>query len=167
LILDDKEIDEIITPAIGAYQEWELKDITSCEAPAVEQSEEEKKEVEEKFKDVVEKIQEKLGESVKEVRTTNRLSQSPSCVVKDANDPMAQMAGMMRAMGQEVPESSPILEINPNHEIVAKLNDSKDDTLIEDISWILLDGAKLSEGMELKDPVSFASRMNKLVAKAI
>ncbi len=166
LILDDKEIDEVITPSIGTYQDWEFKDITSCEAPKTEQSEEEKKEVEEKFKSIVEKIQNTLGEAVKEVRTTTRLSESPSCVVKDANDPMAQMASMMKAMGQEVPESAPILEINPDHEIVKKLNGCSDDSMIETISWLLLDQAKMAEGMDVKDPIAFTKRLNAVMSKA-
>ncbi|RXJ88665.1 molecular chaperone HtpG, partial [Malaciobacter molluscorum] len=74
LICDDKEIDEIITPGLQAYKEWEFKDITSCEAPKVEQSEEAKKEVEEKFESITKKIKDILGEAVKEVRVTNRLS---------------------------------------------------------------------------------------------
>ncbi|MEA3289172.1 MAG: molecular chaperone HtpG [Campylobacterota bacterium] len=167
LILDDKEIDEVITPSIGAYKEWDLKDITSCEAPAAEQTEEEKKEVEEKFKSIVEKITAKLGESVKEVRTTTRLSDSPSCVVKDANDPMAQMAQMMKAMGQEVPESAPILEINPDHAIVQSLNGCEDDDMIDTISWLLLDQAKMAEGIEIKDTVAFTQRLNKVMTKAL
>ncbi|NCB13668.1 MAG: molecular chaperone HtpG, partial [Erysipelotrichia bacterium] len=143
LILDDKEIDEIITPTMGAYKEWEFKDITACEPPKVEQNEEEKKEVEEKFKSIVEKIKDKLGDAVKEVKVTTRLSESPSCVTKDAGDAqMAQMMQMMRAMGQEMPASAPILEINPDHEIVKKLNGCADDSTIEDVSWILLDQAK-------------------------
>ncbi|BFU78997.1 molecular chaperone HtpG [Arcobacter sp. 15-2] len=166
LILDDKEIDEVITPGIGSYKDWDLKDITSCEAPKTEQTEEEKKEVEEKFKSIVEKITGVLGAEVKEVKTTNRLSDSPSCVVKDANDPMAQMAQMMKAMGQEVPESAPILEINPDHEIVKALNGCSDDTMIENISWLLLDQAKMSEGMEIKDTVAFTKRLNTVMAKA-
>ncbi|MEA3353621.1 MAG: molecular chaperone HtpG [Campylobacterota bacterium] len=167
LILDDKEIDEVITPSIGAYKEWELKDITSCEAPQTEQTEEEKKEVEEKFKSIVEKITEKLGEAVKEVRTTTRLSDSPSCVVKDANDPMAQMAQMMKAMGQEVPESAPILEINPDHAIVQSLNSCTDDDMIDTISWLLLDQAKMAEGIEIKDTVAFTQRLNKVMTQAL
>ena len=168
LILDDKEIDEIITPAIGAYKEWEFKDITACEPPKVEQNEEEKKEVEEKFKSIVEKIKDKLGDAVKEVKITTRLSESPSCVTKDAGDAqMAQMMQMMRAMGQTMPESAPILEINPDHEIVKKLNGCADDSTIEDVSWILLDQAKLSEGMDITDTVAFAQRLSRITAKAL
>ncbi|AXH11772.1 molecular chaperone HtpG [Halarcobacter bivalviorum] len=168
LILDDKEIDEIVTPMYGAYKEWEFKDITSCEAPKVEQTEEEKKEVEEKFESITKKIKDILGEAVKDVKVTNRLSESPSCVVKDAGDAqMAQMMQMMRAMGQEMPDSAPILEINPDHEIVKKLNGCADDKMIEDVSWVLLDQAKLSEGMEITDAVSFAQRLSRITAKAL
>ncbi|MDD3009383.1 MAG: molecular chaperone HtpG [Arcobacter sp.] len=168
LILDDKEIDEIITPAIGAYKEWEFKDITACEPPKVEQTEEEKKEVEEKFQDITKKIKDKLGDAVKDVKVTNRLSESPSCVVKDAADAqMAAMAHMFRAMGQAMPESAPILEINPEHEIVKKLNGCADESTIEDVSWILLDQAKLSEGMEITDTVAFAQRLSRITAKAL
>ena len=168
LILDDKEIDEIITPTMGAFKEWEFKDITACEPPKVEQNEEEKKEVEEKFKSIVEKIKDKLGDAVKEVKITTRLSESPSCVTKDAGDAqMAQMMQMMRAMGQEMPASAPILEINPDHEIVKKLNGCADDSTIEDVSWILLDQAKLSEGMDITDTVAFAQRLSRITAKAL
>ena len=168
LILDDKEIDEIVTPMYGAYQEWEFKDITSCEAPKVEQTEEQKKEVEEKFEDITKKIKDILGVAVADVKVTNRLSESPSCVVKDAGDAqMAQMAQMMRAMGQEMPETAPILEINPDHEIVKKLNGYSDDKMVEDVSWVLLDQAKLSEGMEITDTVAFAQRLSRITAKAL
>ncbi|RXJ66508.1 molecular chaperone HtpG [Halarcobacter ebronensis] len=168
LILDDKEIDEIITPMYGAFKEWEFKDITACEAPKVEQTEEEKKEVEEKFKDITEKIKAALGEAVKDVKVTTRLSSSPSCVVKDAGDAqMAQMMQMMRAMGQEMPESAPILEINPDHEIVTKLKNVSDEKMVEDVSWVLLDQAKLSEGMEITDTVAFAQRLSRITAKAL
>ncbi|MCT7567980.1 molecular chaperone HtpG [Aliarcobacter butzleri] len=168
LILDDKEIDEIITPAIGVFKEWEFKDITAIEPPKVEQSEEEKKEVEEKFQDILSKIKDKLGDAVKDVKVTSRLSESPSCVVKDAADAqMAAMAHMFRAMGQAMPESAPILEINPEHEIVKKLNGCADEATIEDVSWILLDQAKLSEGMEITDTVAFAQRLSRITAKAL
>ncbi|MDX9960483.1 MAG: molecular chaperone HtpG, partial [Aliarcobacter sp.] len=131
-------------------------------------SEEAKKEVEEKFQDITKKIKDKLGDAVKDVKVTNRLSESPSCVVKDVADAqMAQMMQMMRAMGQEMPQSAPILEINPEHEIVKKLNGCADESTIEDVSWILLDQAKLSEGMEITDTVAFAKRLSRITAKAL
>ena len=168
LILDDKEIDEIITPTIGAFKEWQFTDITTAQAPKVEVNEEEKQKIEEEFKDIVSKIKEKLGNEVKDVKITSRLDSFASCITKDAGDAqMAAMAHMFRAMGQEAPELKPILEINPNHEIVKKLQSSTNDELIEDVSWILLDLAKISEGVDVSDKVAFAKRLSKITAKAL
>ena len=80
---------------------------------------------------------------------------------------MAAMAHMFRAMGQNVPEVKPILEINPEHEIVKKLQASSNDELIEDVSWILLDLAKISEGLDVSDAVAFTKRLTKITAKAL
>ena len=168
LILDDKEIDEIITPTIGAFKEWQFTDITTAQAPKVEVNEEEKQKIEEEFKDIVSKIKDKLGSEVKDVKITSRLDSFASCITKDAGDAqMAAMAHMFRAMGQEAPEIKPILEINPNHEIVKKLQSSTNDELIEDVSWILLDLAKISEGVDVSDKVAFAKRLSKITAKAL
>ena len=168
LILDDKEIDEIVTPTIGAFKEWQFTDITTAQAPKVEVNEEEKQKIEEEFKDIVSKIKDKLGSEVKDVKITSRLDSFASCITKDAGDAqMAAMAHMFRAMGQEAPEVKPILEINPNHEIVKKLQSSTNDELIEDVSWILLDLAKISEGVDVSDKVAFAKRLTKITAKAL
>ena len=166
LIMDDKEVDSIVTPMIGQYKEWNLKDITSVDAPD-SKTEEEKEEVAKEFKSLTDKIKEVLGEEVKEVKTTSRLTSSPSCVVKDASDPMAGMAAMFAQMGQEMPEAALILEINPEHEMIKKLDSLEDTALFDDISWILLDSAKLSEGLEPKDKGAFASRVAALATKAL
>ncbi|MCT7464159.1 molecular chaperone HtpG [Aliarcobacter cryaerophilus] len=168
LILDDKEIDEIITPTIGVFKEWQFTDITTAQAPKVEVNEEEKQKIEEEFKDIVSKIKDKLGSEVKDVKITSRLDSFASCITKDAGDAqMAAMAHMFRAMGQEAPEIKPILEINPNHEIVKKLQSSTNDELIEDVSWILLDLAKISEGVDVSDKVAFAKRLSKITSLAM
>lgn len=168
LILDDKEIDEIITPTIGAFKDWQFTDITTAQAPKVEVNEEEKQKIEEEFKDIVSKIKDKLGSEVKDVKITSRLDSFASCITKDAGDAqMAAMAHMFRAMGQEAPEIKPILEINPNHEIVKKLQSSTNDELIEDVSWILLDLAKISEGVDVSDKVAFAKRLTKITSLAM
>lgn len=168
LILDDKEIDEIITPTIGAFKEWQFTDITTAQAPKVEVNEEEKQKIEEEFKDIVSKIKDKLGSEVKDVKITSRLDSFASCITKDAGDAqMAAMSHMFRAMGQEAPEIKPILEINPNHEIVKKLQSSTNDELIEDVSWILLDLAKISEGVDVSDKVAFAKRLTKITSLAM
>ena len=166
LIMDDKEVDSIVTPMIATYKEWSLKDITSVEAPD-SKSEEEKEEVAKEFKSLTDKIKEVLGEEVKEVKTSTRLTSSPSCVLKDPNDPMAGMAAMFAQMGQEVPETPLILEINPEHDMIKKLDALDDKALFNDLSWILLDSAKLSEGLEPKDKGAFASRVASLATKVL
>jgi len=166
LIMDDQEVDSIVTPMIGAYKEWSLKDITSIDAPD-SKSEEEKEEVAKEFKSLTDKIKEVLGEEVKEVKTSTRLTSSPSCVLKDPSDPMAGMAAMFAQMGQEMPETPLILEINPDHEMIKKLDALEDTALFDDLSWILLDSAKLSEGLEPKDKGAFASRVASLATKAL
>ena len=166
LIMDDKEVDSIVTPMIGTYKEWALKDITSIDAPD-SKTEEEKEEVAKEFKTLTDKIKEVLGGEVKDVKVSTRLTSSPSCVLKDPNDPMAQMAQMFAQMGEEMPEAPLILEINPEHEMVKKLDALEDDTLFNDVAWILLDSAKLSEGLEPKDKGAFATRIASLATKAL
>ena len=166
LIMDDKEVDSIVTPMIGQYKEWNLKDITAIDAPD-SKTEEEKEEIAKEFKSLTEKIKEVLGEEVKEVKTTTRLTDSPSCVLKDPSDPMAGMAAMFAQMGQEMPETPLILEINPEHEMIKKLDKLENKALFDDLSWILLDSAKLSEGLEPKDKGAFASRVASLATKAL
>ena len=166
LIMDDHEVDSIVTPMIGQYKEWTLKDITSIDAPD-SKTEEEKEEIAKEFKSLTDKIKEVLGEEVKEVKTTSRLTDSPSCVLKDPSDPMAGMAAMFAQMGQEMPETPLILEINPEHEMIKKLDSLEDKALFDDLSWILLDSAKLSEGLEPKDKGAFAQRIAKLASKVI
>ena len=114
------------------------------------------------------KIKEKLKDEVKDVKLTSRLDSFASCITKDEQDAqMAAMAHMFKAMGQDVPDIKPILEINPNHEIVQKLNLTKDEELIEDIAWILLDLGKISEGMDISDRVAFTQRLTKITAKSL
>jgi molecular chaperone HtpG len=166
LILDDEEVDSIVTPMIGSYKEWTLKDITTIDAPD-SKTEEEKEEISKEFKSLTDKIKEVLGEEIKEVKISTRLTDSPSCVLKDSSDPMAGMAAMFAQMGQEMPEIPLILEINPEHEMIKKLDGLDDASLFETISWILLDSAKLSEGLEPKDKTAFSNRIATLATKAL
>ncbi len=166
LILDDEEVDSIVAPMIGSYKEWTLKDITTIEAPD-SKTEEEKEEISKEYKPLTDKIKKVLGEEVKEVKISTRLTESPSCVLKDSSDPMAGMAAMFAQMGQEMPEIPLILEINPEHAMIKKLDSLKDTNLFETISWILLDSAKLSEGIEPKDKTAFSHRITALASKAL
>ena len=151
---------------IGQYKEWTLKDITTIDAPD-SKTEEEKEEISKEYKSLTDKVKEVLGDEVKEVKISTRLTDSPSCVLKDSSDPMAGMAAMFAQMGQEMPEIPLILEINPEHEMIKKLDGLEDNNLFETIAWILLDSAKLSEGLEPKDKTAFSSRIATLATKAL
>ncbi len=91
----------------------------------------------------IDRIKDILGDEVKDVKISSRLDQSPSCVVPDSSDPMANMRHMFLQMGQEMPELPLILELNPNHEMIKKLLKVEDDKVMEDSSWVLFDSAKL------------------------
>lgn len=166
LIMAD-DIDDIVIPSYGKYKDFELKAVNragSDEELGVNKEEAEKKEKE--FKPVVEKIQKALGDQVKEVKLSKRLAEdSPSCIVIDENDPSFQMERMMRAMGQAGIEVKPILEVNADHPIVAKLKDSDDENLIKDVSEVLLNQALLIAGVEIKEPNTFVKHLNNLLSK--
>jgi len=166
LIMADKEIDAIVAPSIGSYKEWTLKDITTIDAPD-SKSEEEKEEISKEFKSLTDRLAEVLGEDIKEVKTTSRLTSSPSCVVKDANDPMAGMAHMFAQMGQEMPETPLILEVNPDHAMIKKLDKLENETTFADMAWILLDSAKLAEGLEPKNKAEFSARISRVATAAL
>jgi molecular chaperone HtpG len=121
------------------------------------------KQTEGEYADVVKRMQEKLEDRVKEVRVSQRLTDSPSCVVADEHDMAAHLQRMLKQAGQTVPESRPILEINPSHALVTRLKDETDDQRFVDWSNILLDQALLSEGGQLDDPVAFVNRLNDLL----
>lgn len=127
--------------------------------------EEEKKhqaEVAETFKPLVERLQATLGEKVKEVRITARLVDSPACVVVDANELSPHLLRMLQAAGQEAPEVKPILEINPEHALIAKVQ-AADDEAFGEWAQLLLEQAMLAEGAALQDPASFVKRVNRLL----
>ena len=167
LIMAD-DIDDIVIPGYGKYKDFELKAVNragSDEELGVDKEEAKKKE--EEFKPVTDKIKKALGDEVKEVKLSKRLGEeSPSCIVVDENDPSFQMERMMRAMGQEgMSGIKPILEINADHPLVAKIRESDDEALIKDVSNVLLDQALLIAGVEIKEPAEFVKSLNNLLSK--
>ncbi|MBR1721842.1 MAG: molecular chaperone HtpG, partial [Treponema sp.] len=165
LIMAD-EIDDIVIPSLMKYKDFDLKAVNragSDDELGVDKDEAKKKE--EAFKPVQEKIKKALGERVKDVVLSKRLSDSPSCIIVDENDPGIQMERMMRAMGQTGPGIKPILEINGDHAIVKTLESCNDESYIADVSEVLFDQALLVSGAELKDPMEFVKAMNKLLSK--
>ena len=113
------------------------------------------------FKPLVEKIKASLGGRVKEVRVTHRLTDSPACLVADEHDPSGNLARMLKAAGQKVPDSQPILEINPKHPVVLRLK--SEEKRFDDWAAVLFDQAQLAEGGQLDDPAAFVKRINQLM----
>lgn len=166
LIMDD-DFDEIVVPSIGTYKETELKAVNRADA-GEDLKDEGDKEQEKKLEPVIDKIKAALGERVKDVRFSVRLADSPSCIVVDDADPSMQMQQLLKAMGQqEIPEVKPILEINPNHQIVSSLESASDDAFVEDVAFLLLDQALLVEGAQVKEPADFVRRLNRVLSRAL
>ncbi len=116
----------------------------------------------EAFKPLTDKIKDALGEQVKAVRVTHRLTSSPACLVAGEHDMGANLERLLKAAGQAVPDSKPILEINPQHALVKRLNEQTDSDKLKDWSAILFDQALLAEGGQLEDPAAFVQRLNAL-----
>ncbi len=166
LILDD-EIDEIIITGVPKYDEKELKSVNRSGATE-DFSNELDKDSEKSLKPVLKKMKKLLADKVKDVKISSRLSDSPSCIVADENDPTAQMQEMMRSMGQmDMPEVKPILEINPEHEIVVKLKDKTRQKAFDDIALLLFEQALIQEGVKLDDPAGFVDRLNNVIADTL
>ena len=168
LILDD-EIDEIIITGVPKYDDKELKSVNRSGASDDfnEDADKEKKE-EKTLKPVLKKMKKLLGDKVKDVKISSRLNDSPSCIVADENDPTAQMQEMMRSMGQmDMPEIKPILEINPNHDIVSKLKEKTRQKSFDNIAYLLYEQALIQEGVKLEDPSGFVNRLNDVIKETL
>jgi molecular chaperone HtpG len=126
---------------------------------AAEKQEQEKQADE--FKGLTDKIKTSLADKVKEVRVTHRLTDSPACLVADEHDISGNLARLLKASGQKAPNSQPILEINPKHPVVLRLQN--EDAHFEDWAAVLFDQALLAEGGQLDDPAGFVKRINQLM----
>lgn len=130
------------------------------------EDEQEKEQVEQaadEYKDVLERMQAALGDKVKEVRMSHRLTRSPSCLVLEEHDMAMHMQKILQQAGHSLPVSKPILEINPGHALVQRLKAEGDEQRFSDWSHVLFDQAMLSEGGQLEDPATFVRRLNDLL----
>ena len=166
LLLSDR-VDEWM---LGSLTEFEGKKLQSVAKGDLdlgsledEAEKEQQKKVEDEFKSLIDRIQASLGESVKEVRVTHRLTDSPACLVSGENDLSGNLERLLKAAGQKTPSTKPVLEINPQHAILQRLNSVDDDARFNDWSKLLFDQALLAEGGQLEDPASFVRRLNSLL----
>ena len=166
LLLADR-VDEWLTNSLTEFDGKQLQSVAKGDLDLGELEDEKEKEAQQEtdknFEDLVERVKTTLGDKVKDVRITHRLTDSPACLVADSNDMSANLERMLKAAGQEVGSSKPIFELNPEHPMVARLKDESDDTQFEDWSSILFDQALLAEGGQLEDPASYVKRLNELL----
>ncbi len=164
LLLSDR-VDEWVT---GNLTEFDGKPLQSVAKGGLDlgklEDEAEKKEAEQaadEYKELLDKIKAALGDKVKDVRVTHRLTDSPSCIVADEHDLGGNLARILKAAGQQAPESKPILEINPKHPAVQRLK--YEESSFDDWANLLLEQATLAEGGTLEDPAGFVKRINDLM----
>jgi molecular chaperone HtpG len=169
LLLSDR-IDEWLVAHLPEFDGKSLQSVAkgdvdlseiAPEKKAEEKQQEEK--VKTEFDDVIKKVKSLLGDQVKEVRLSHRLTNSPSCLVVEDHDMGLQLQRILKAAGQEVGEIKPIFELNPEHPLVLKLKMESESTHFDDMAHILFDQAILAEGGQLKNPAAFVQRVNKLL----
>jgi len=165
LLLHDR-IDEWLMSHLSEFDGKSLADVAKGELDLGDvEDEEEKKAQEETAKskeDLVKRVKEALGEGVQEVKVTHRLTDSPACVVLPEHEMGFQMRRIMEAAGQPLPEVKPILELNPEHALVGRLEGAEGDTFT-DLAHILLDQAIIAEGGHLDDPAAYVKRLNSVL----
>jgi molecular chaperone HtpG len=165
VLLMHEQIDEWV---VGNMTDFEGRALVSVAKGGLDlgaMEDEEEKQARERdegeFKPLVERLQASLGEHVKEVRITHRLTESPACLVSEEFDIGGNLARILKSAGQQAPVSKPILEINPQHPVVQRLRN--EDAHFDDWAAVLFDQALLAEGGALEDPASFVRRMNQLM----
>jgi molecular chaperone HtpG len=166
LLLTDR-VDEWVVGSLFEFDGKALQSVAKGEldlgALEDDADKEAQKQAEEAAKPLVEKVQTALGDKVKEVRATVRLTDSPACLVAGEHDMSAHLERMLKAAGQKVEASKPTLEINPEHVLVKRLAEESDAGRAADLAQVLYDQALLAEGGKLEDPATFVKRINKLL----
>ena len=167
LLLSDR-VDEWLLGSLTEFDGKKLQSVAKGDLDLGkledEAEKEQQKKTEDNYKSLVEKLQATLGDSVKEVRVTHRLTDSPACLVTGANDMSGNLERLLKAAGQKTSGSKPILEINPDHGIVQRLAAVNDDGKFADWAHLLFDQALLAEGGQLEDPAAFVRRINAMLA---
>ncbi|HHJ35751.1 MAG TPA: molecular chaperone HtpG, partial [Gammaproteobacteria bacterium] len=164
LLLSDR-VDEWLVSHLTEVEGKKLQSVARGSLDIDEEEKKEQEEMEKSFASVIEHARKVLDGKVKEIRMSQRLTDSPSCLVLEEHDMSAQMQQIMEAAGQYAPKSEPILELNADHSLVKKLNDITDDDLFEDYTNLLFEQAQLAAGTPLDDAAGFVKRVNKLLDK--
>lgn len=168
LLLGDR-VDEWMVSNLPEFKGKKLQSIAKGDldlGKLEEDSEKEaKKKIEEEAKTLIEKIKSSLGDRVKDVKVTHRLTDSPSCLVVGEHDISGNLERILKAAGQNTPDVKPTLEINPEHTLIKKLEKLSGSEEFDEYASVIFDQAILSEGGQLDDPVSFVKKINRLLTK--
>ena len=166
LLLTDR-VDEWLVNSLTEFDDKPLQSVAKGDLDlgkmADEGEKKAKEKVDKKFADLVKRLKKVLGDKVKDVRITDRLTDSPACLVADSGDMSANLERMLKAAGQQVGGSKPIFELNPKHPMVKRLHSEQDGRKFKEWSLILFDQALLAEGGQLADPATYVKRLNKLL----
>jgi molecular chaperone HtpG len=166
LLLSDR-VDEWLVSSLHEFDGKKLQSIAKGDLDLgkldTEEQKAEKEKIEKEAKSIVEKIKKSLGDKVKEVKVTHRLTNSPACLVVGEHDISGNLERILKAAGQSTPENKPILEVNPNHELIKKLEKIEENQLFNDYSSVIFDQAILAEGGQLDDPIGYVSKVNKFL----
>ncbi|HTA65499.1 MAG TPA: molecular chaperone HtpG [Xanthomonadaceae bacterium] len=166
LLMVDR-IDEWMTTYLHEYAGKKLRDVGKGDfdlAALGGADADQRKQNEQSAEGIVKKLKDLLGERVSDVRVSERLTESPSCIVVNDHDMGLAMQRLLKQAGHEVPDNKPILEINPTHALATRLQDEPDAARAEDIALLLLDQAQLLEGVALEDPAAYVRRVNRLLS---
>jgi len=166
LLLSDR-VDEWLVNGLTEYKGKHLQSVTRGDLDLGDLADKEEKEQKEKAADahgkLLERLKQSLGERVEAVRVSTRLVDSPACLVVGEHDMSANLARVLKSVGQEAPRTRPTLELNLNHPLVKRLETEEDESRFNDLGMILFDQAQLAEGGQLDDPATFVGRLNKLM----
>ena len=166
LLLSDR-VDEWLVSHLTEFDGKQLQSVARGDLDLGEIDDAEEKETREEinneFKDVIERVKKSLGDKISEARMSQRLTDSPSCLVLNEQDMSAQMQQILEAAGQYAPKAQPILELNSEHKLVSKLKDIKQDDSFNDWVSLLFEQAQLAAGDQLDDPAGFVMRVNRLL----
>ena len=167
VLLLSERIDEWLMSHLHAYKDKSFKSVTRGDLDLGELEDEQDKaqqeQAEKDFAEHLKRFSSALGDKVKKVRVTHRLTQSPACIVTDTDDMSTQMAKLLESAGQKVPETKYIFEVNPEHTLVQRVVALSDEQRFNDWAQLLLDQATLAERGSLKDPAQFVTRLNRLM----
>lgn len=166
LLLFDR-VDEWLMSHLAEYDGKSFQDVGKGELDLGKLDSEEDKEAQEKqaeeLKPLIERVKKALGDQVAEVRITHRLTESPGCVVVAEHEMGAQMRRILEQAGQQLPDTKPSFELNPEHPLVQKLDQEADEDRFTDLAHVLFDQANLAEGSQLEDPAAYVQRLNRLL----